>query len=304
MQESYIPINGCEYYVRDSGDDLLGSSASDRDPVILLHGWPDDCSVWRCQIPDLLASGYRTICLDWLGHGKSEKTEDLTKYTLASLSRDIVGLMDALKIDKAHCIAHDYGAVVAWELATRYPERLKSYVALSVGHPAILIKTVSWESLLKSWYLIFNPLPIAIPLYRAMKGMFFHWVLRGHPDRDLVVNKFLAERDPFYIRVWEQANPIVPFVRSYFFKKIADLEPIKVPTLGIVSKQDNFMAQEQMKNSGTLVSSKWEYICIDNCNHWLQLERPQEINQHILQWLKIDYQDESKKYREIRELRN
>ncbi|NET84118.1 MAG: alpha/beta hydrolase, partial [Moorea sp. SIO1F2] len=102
MEEIYIKINGCEYYVQDS--------RNGNDSVILLHGWPDDSSLWRFQIPALIQSGYRVICLDWLGHGQSEKTEDLNKYTLASLSADVIGLMDALNLEKAHCIAHDYGA--------------------------------------------------------------------------------------------------------------------------------------------------------------------------------------------------
>ncbi|NEO19754.1 MULTISPECIES: alpha/beta hydrolase [unclassified Moorena] len=277
MEEIYIKINGCEYYVQDS--------RNGNDSVILLHGWPDDSSLWRFQIPALIQSGYRVICLDWLGHGQSEKTEDLNKYTLASLSADVIGLMDALNLEKAHCIAHDYGAVVGWELATRYPERLVSYVALSVGHPLALVKNFSLESILKSWYLIFNPLPVAIPIYRAMNGLIFRWVLRGHPDKENVVEKFLLEKKPFYIQVWEKANPILPFILSSLRQQQSQLTLIKVPTLGIWSSGDNFMAEEQMRKSSALVQSEWKYIKISKCNHWLQLEKPQEINKHLLEWL-------------------
>ncbi|NET86127.1 MAG: alpha/beta hydrolase, partial [Moorea sp. SIO1F2] len=194
-------------------------------------------------------------------------------------------LMDALNLEKAHCIAHDYGAVVGWELATRYPERLVSYVALSVGHPLALVKNFSLESILKSWYLIFNPLPVAIPIYRAMNGLIFRWVLRGHPDKENVVEKFFLEKKPFYIQVWEKANPILPFILSSLRQQQSQLTLIKVPTLGIWSSGDNFMAEEQMRKSSALVQSEWKYIKISKCNHWLQLEKPQEINKHLLEWL-------------------
>ncbi len=279
MEETYLKINGCEYYVQDS--------RNGHDSVILLHGWPDDGSLWRFQIPALVEYGYRVICLDWLGHGRSEKTKDLKKYTLTSLSADVIGLMDALNLEKAHCIAHDYGAVVGWELATRYPERLMSYVALSVGHPLVLVKNFSLESIIKSWYLVFNPLPVAIPIYRVMNGFFFRWVLRGHPDKESVVEKFLREKNPFYIQVWEKANPVLPFLLSSLRQKQSELNLIKVPTLGIWSSGDNFMAEEQMKKSGTLVQSEWQYVKISKCNHWLQLEKPQEINKHLLEWLDL-----------------
>lgn len=277
MKEIYLEINGCEYYVQDS--------STGHDTVILLHGWPDDSSLWRLQIPALRESGYRVICLDWLGHGRSEKTRDLDKYTLASLSADLVQLMDKLNLDKAHYIAHDYGAVVGWELATRYPERLTSYVALSVGHPLALVKNFSIESMIKSWYLLFNPLSIAIPIYRAMDGLFFRWVLRGHPDKEDVVEKFLHEEDPFYVQVWEKANPVLPFFLSSIRQKPSQLNLIKVPTLGIWSSGDNFMAEEQMKKSSALMQSEWQYLKIPNCNHWLQLEMPQLINKHLIDWL-------------------
>ncbi|NEN90973.1 MAG: alpha/beta hydrolase [Okeania sp. SIO3H1] len=282
MQESYIKINGCEYYVQE----YCNNSDSNCASVILLHGWPDDCSLWRFQIPALVQSGYRVICFDWLGHGKSEKTKNLSKYTLASLSSDVVGLIDALKLRNTHCIAHDYGAVVGWELAERYPEKLVSYVAISVGHPFVLVRNVSLESLIKSWYLIFNPLSIAVPIYRFMNGFFFRWVLRGHPDRESVIDKFLQDKDPFYIQVWEKANPVIPVVLSSFQKKESQLKNlIKVPTLGIWSSGDNFMAEDQMKKTGSLVQEKWQYLRLSNCNHWPQLENYQEINQHLLEWL-------------------
>ncbi len=277
MEEIYVKINGCEYFVRDS--------RSGRDSVILLHGWPDDGSLWRLQIPALIQSGYRVICIDWLGHGRSEKNKDLNKYTLASLSADVIELMNALNLEKAHCIAHDYGAVVGWEIATRYPERLASYVALSVGHPLVLVKSISLESIIKSWFLIFNPLPMAISIYRAMNGLFFKWVMRNHPDKESVVNIFLQELKPFYIQVWEKANPIIPFVLSSLGQKQSQIKLIQVPTLGVWSAKDDFMAEEQMKRSGTLVQSEWQYIRIPDCHHWLQLEKPQEINKCLIEWL-------------------
>ncbi|MFN6516859.1 MAG: alpha/beta fold hydrolase [Nostoc sp. CreGUA01] len=277
MEEYYTTINGYKYHVLDS--------RNGHESVILLHGWPDESSLWRFQIPALVEFGYRVICFDWLGHGQSEKTEELNKYTLTSLSADVIGLMDALNVKKAHCIAHDYGAIVGWEMATRYPERLISYIALSAGHPLALIKNLSFESMIKSWYLVFNPLPVAIPIYRANNGFFFRWVLRGHPDKESIVEKFLHEDNSFYIQVWEKANPVLPFIVSSLGRNQSQLNLIKVPTLGIWSSGDNFMAEEQMSKSGVLVQAEWQYIRINKCNHWLQLENPDEINQHLLEWL-------------------
>ncbi len=193
--------------------------------------------------------------------------------------------MDALNLEKAHCVAHDYGAVVGWELAAMHPSRLLSYVALSVGHPLVLIKNFSLESMIKSWYLVFNPSPLAIPIYRAKNGLIFKWVLRGHPDKENVVKKFLLEKKPLYIQVWEKANPVIPFLLSSLRVNQSQLNLIKVPTLGIWSSGDNFLAEAQMRKSNVMVQSEWQYIRIPKCNHWFQLENPHETNQHLLDWL-------------------
>jgi hypothetical protein len=95
-----------------------------------------------------------------------------------------------------------------------------------------------------------------------MNGLFFNWVLRGHPDKESVVQKFLHEKNPFYMQVWEKANPILPFLLSSLRQKQSQLNLIKVPTLGIWSSGDNFMAEEQMKKSGALVQSEWQYVQI------------------------------------------
>jgi epoxide hydrolase 4 len=277
MKEKYIKVNGHEYYVRDSQH---GSSC-----VILLHGWPDDSSLWKFQIPAIVSSGYRVICFDWLGHGQSEKSKDLKNYTTTALSADVIELMNVLSLTKAHCVAHDYGAVVGWELATKYPERLISYVALSVGHPLALVKNTSLESILKSWFLIFNSLPGAIFIYRAINGAFFKWMMRNHPDKKNVVNNFLGDRDAFYIKAWECANPILPFLFSFLIKGESPYGIVNVPTFGIWSSNDQFMAEAQMKKSNDFVEAEWQYERVSHCHHWLQLEKPEEINKHILEWL-------------------
>ena len=101
----------------------------EKDSVLLIHGWPDDGNIWRHQVSALLEAGYRVICPDLLGYGSSDAPTEVDRYQLTALVSDMITLLDQLGLEKIHCIAHDYGAVLGWELAA-HTERLHTYQKL------------------------------------------------------------------------------------------------------------------------------------------------------------------------------
>ena len=109
--------------------------AGEGPDVLLVHGFPDDHTVWRHQIPALVAAGYRVIVPDTRGCGDSAIPERTSDYKIEKLVADLVGVLDALGIRKVRLVGHDWGAVQAWHLALWHPERVERYIAMSVGHP-------------------------------------------------------------------------------------------------------------------------------------------------------------------------
>ena len=103
--------------------------------VLLVHGFPDDSTVWRHQIPPLVAAGYRVIVPDTRGCGDSSIPEHTSDYKIEKLVADLVGVLDALGIRKVRLVGHDWGAAQAWHFALWHPERVERYIAMSVGHP-------------------------------------------------------------------------------------------------------------------------------------------------------------------------
>ena len=121
-----LRVNGISLHVEDHGSGK---------PVLLLHGWPDSSYLWRHQIPFLVANGFRAIAPDLRGFGRSDRPEGVAAYSLLNAVADAVGLLDALGIDAADIVAHDWGAGVAWLTAIAYPNRVRRLVVLSVPHP-------------------------------------------------------------------------------------------------------------------------------------------------------------------------
>jgi len=100
------------------------------EPVVLLHGFPEHWWMWREVAPRLAGAGYRAVCPDLRGTGWTEADEP--RIGPETYLDDLIALLDALGIDRAHLLAHDMGAIPAMQLAYRHPTRVRSLVQLSV----------------------------------------------------------------------------------------------------------------------------------------------------------------------------
>jgi pimeloyl-ACP methyl ester carboxylesterase len=121
-----ITGDGVELAVLDEGE---------GHPVLLLHGFPDSSHLWRHQVPALVEAGFRAIAPDLRGFGQSDKPEAVEDYTITRSLEDLRALLDALGIERAHVVGHDFGAALAGVAAALAPERVERLVVLSVGHP-------------------------------------------------------------------------------------------------------------------------------------------------------------------------
>src|SRR5436190_6811338 len=102
--------------------------------VLLIHGWPELWYSWRHQLPVLAAAGCHAVAPDLRGYGETDLSEADESYSVANLSADIVGLLDALGAEQAVLVGHDWGANISWACAELHPERVAAVAALSVPY--------------------------------------------------------------------------------------------------------------------------------------------------------------------------
>lgn len=151
------PIDGVEHhFVQLPGLRMHVAEAGRGDPVLLLHGFPQHWWEWREVIPELSAH-YRVICPDLRGAGWTDAPPD--GYTRDQLLADVVNLLDALELDRVHLIAHDWGALLGFQLCLQHPDRVRSFLSLAVPHPYMRFNRRMIPSLLNTWY----QLPIVAP---------------------------------------------------------------------------------------------------------------------------------------------
>jgi pimeloyl-ACP methyl ester carboxylesterase len=140
-----------EIETHDAGPlDVHLHEAGEGPPVLLLHGWPQDAWCWRYVVP-LLADRYRLIAPDLRGFGQTGAPAG-GSYNGLTIGADAIALLDALGIERAHVIGHDWGGFGGFAAAIAAPQRIASMVVLNTSPPWLeLSPRLLWE-LRRSWY--------------------------------------------------------------------------------------------------------------------------------------------------------
>jgi Predicted hydrolases or acyltransferases (alpha/beta hydrolase superfamily) len=131
LKHRIIKANNIQIHIAEQGEGPL---------VLLCHGFPETWYSWRHQIPVLAEAGFRVVAPDLRGYGGTEQPEEIDQYTLLHLVGDMVGLLDALDVEKAVIIGNDWGATLAWHAALLRPDRFRAVIALCVpmmGQPPV-----------------------------------------------------------------------------------------------------------------------------------------------------------------------
>ncbi|MDI9334228.1 MAG: alpha/beta hydrolase [Cytophagales bacterium] len=201
----FAQVNGIKMGYYEAG--VSASSAADKTPVVLCHGWPEIAFSWRHQIKALSEAGIRVIAPDQRGYGSTDCPPRVEDYDLTHLTGDLVGLLDHLKIDKAIFVGHDWGGFVVWSMAMRHPTRVAGVVGVNTPH---------------------HPRPPIDPieLFRKRFGSSMYIVQFQDPTRtaDNIFDTHIEQVFDFFMRRPDpRQKPIFPGVTSH------DEQPSKLP---------------------------------------------------------------------------
>jgi pimeloyl-ACP methyl ester carboxylesterase len=123
----------------------LSAGPTDGTPIVLVHGWPELSISWRHQIPHLADQGFRVIAPDLRGYGGSSTYDTHAAYAQEAVVADMLELADALHLERAVWVGHDWGCATVWSIARHHPERVLAianfcvpYLTLEVGWPGLL----------------------------------------------------------------------------------------------------------------------------------------------------------------------
>ena len=124
VEHHFLDVRGARLHVAEMGDPAAPA-------VLLLHGWPQHWWSFRELMP-LLADRHRVLAMDLRGFGWSEATPG--GYRKEDLAEDVVGVLDALNVDRVNLVGHDWGGVIGFLVCLNHPDRVERFVPMNTGH--------------------------------------------------------------------------------------------------------------------------------------------------------------------------
>ncbi|MFF4909972.1 alpha/beta fold hydrolase [Streptomyces sp. NPDC001260] len=293
--------------------------------VLLVHGFPESWYSWRDQIPALAAAGYRVVAIDVRGYGRSSKPAATEAYRMLDLVEDNVAVVRALGEESAVVVGHDWGSNIAATSALLHPEVFRAVGLLSVPYappggprPTDIFDQIGGAE--QEFYVSYFQKPGRAeaeiePDVRGWLAGFYAALsadtmpAQGEPDPHFVARGDGRLRDRFATRglpTWLSEDDLDVYAREFertgltgalnrYRNMDRDWEdlapyrgaPIKQPSLfigGALDASTTWMADAIDDFPTTLPGLSAAHV-LDGCGHWIQQERPDEVNRLLTDWL-------------------
>ena len=113
----------------------IASGPDDGDLVLLLHGFPQTCVAWAAQVEALGQAGWHAVAPDIRGFTDGARPELASGYAQDLVASDVLAIATELKATSFHLVGHDLGGIIAWDVACRLPQRVRTLAVASTPHP-------------------------------------------------------------------------------------------------------------------------------------------------------------------------
>jgi pimeloyl-ACP methyl ester carboxylesterase len=311
----FIETNHIKMHIAQQGEGPL---------IVLCHGFPESWYSWRHQLPALSEAGYHVVAPDQRGYGQTDRPEAIEAYNILELTADIVGLVDALNREQAVIVGHDWGAVVAWYCSLLRPDIFSATVLLSVPYiprtwedirPTEAMKRMVGENQFYQLYFQEPGLAEAELDEDVRKAItMFLYSASGSPPPEKrwrylfskseklldtgalpeTLPTWLTEQDiDFFTSEFERTgfrgglNWYRNFDRNWALTAFLSGAKLRQPALFVAGEldpvitmyRDAFDAMEQT------VPNLKQKVLLSGAGHWIQQERPTEVNQLLVEFL-------------------
>ena len=293
--------------------------------VVFVHGFPESWYSWRHQMGPIAAAGYTACAIDVRGYGGSDKPKPVEAYSLQALSDDVAQLIKTLSpAAPAVVIGHDWGAPICWTTALVHPEQVRAVAGLSVPYVGIPKRSISeliaelYTSKGRFFYQHYfaqegvAEAELETDVRSAIRRFFYAWsgdspvgtwpsdkkvgdtVLHRLPNPDVFPAWLSADDIDYYVAEFERTgfrgglNRYRNHDRDFAFYQNFSDKRIEQPALYIGGDRDWVLTM--FGNRLDLMKAALPNLCgmdiLPGCGHWTQQERPSEVNERLLTWLR------------------
>lgn len=273
-----IKTQRIESYQREGlSFDVIDSGPLDGQVFVLLHGFPETNKSWQETSEILNTQGYRTFAVNQRGYSLGAQPTSRRDYRGSALLEDVNALLDIIQ-QSVYLVGHDWGAVVAWDVAQRYPEKIKHLITISVPHKAAFMKAMlTSNQLFKSYYMGLFQLPKIPELLFEKVPQIGLALLKDSGMTEQQLKDFQQE-----IVNEKRLSTALNWYRGLPFSSNKNLlKPITVPTLFIWGKHDSAIGPKGVEYNKNYVHAPYKEVIMD-ATHWIPVQNAKELSQYIL----------------------
>ncbi len=293
--------------------------------VLLIHGFPELAISWRAQVQALSEAGYHAVAPDMRGYGATDKPEDAADYSILHLVGDMVALVRALGQTQCVVVGHDWGAPVAWHCALMRPDMFRAVAGLSVpfqprrpgGPPTPAMAAIAKRAGLGELYINQFQAPDAHAIFEVdvaaglRKGFYAYdgatpdgrqstgFIPAGQDFLSTVAHDatlppwMSAEHFQEYVDAFTQGGFKGPIDwyrnldRNWALTAFVQDQLILQPALFLVGERDpvrHYSGQHEAGLKDWAPDLRGSHV-LAGAGHWLQQERPEEVNRLLLDFL-------------------
>lgn len=293
--------------------------AGEGPAVVFCHGFPDLALGWQQQLAAVAAQGYHAIAPDMRGYGASSCPPEVEAYAIEELSGDLVALLDALDIEKAVFVGHDWGGFVTWAMPVLHPHRVCGVAAACTPYipfPSVALHTelvkgdidrqyVAWfqqpgiaESIMDQHVhtIVSKMMRSGAPLEEVYANAFADGKLNMNPFLDIdnaaAPGELLLSEEDFthYVNAFSRTGfrGGINWYRNIDSNALAHpaigVQSLDIPCLMLTADRDPALRPEFAADMPERCSNL-EMHLVENTGHWVQREQSAVFNGHLIGWL-------------------
>jgi pimeloyl-ACP methyl ester carboxylesterase len=273
-----ISARGMQFRARIAG--------TQGDPVILLHGFPTTSAMWEPLMTATVEQGFRVLAFDQRGYSPDARPGDTAAYAVPELVADVLAVADAAGVERFHLVGHDWGSAVGRGAVLRAPERVISWTAMSIPHPAAFTAALADDpdqQNRSSYFALFRTpwVPDVLFTFGGLR------VLRS----SVYAPMSAAERDE-YVRVFSEPGALTAALQWYraidrsMAQQPADPK-VNVPTLFLWGTRDDAVARSGIEKQREFMTGPFREVELD-AGHWLLEENARAVIPETLAHLTHD----------------
>lgn len=251
--------------------------------VLFLHGFPEFGDAWLPILQPVAAAGYRVVAFDQRGYSPGARPFEVAGYKLEHLTADVLAIASALGHERFHLVSHDWGAVIAWQIAAEHPNRLLTLTTLSVPHTQAFLHAVKTDldQMNRSKYILFFKLPghLAERFFLANDAAQLRRVYQGKLSIEAVEANVRRLSEPGAL------TAALNWYRALSLKH--ETPPVTVRTLYIWSDHDIALGEAGALATANYVTGFYRFERLHGLSHWLIEEATERVTALLLEHLAL-----------------